>query len=60
MDKKTIENAILEVAGNPSVGMVKDLAPAMAERIVEIYGDSEEKSSKPKRETRVIGPAETR
>lgn len=60
MDKRTIEAAILEVAGNPSVGQIKDLAPAMAERICELVCEPEEKASKPKRETRIIGPAETR
>jgi len=60
MDAKQIEKIILEAAGNPSVGSVKDIAPVIAERLAAEMNPPEAKSFKPKRETRVVSPGETR
>lgn len=60
MNEKQIEKIILDAAGNPSSGSLKDLAPVIAERLAAEMNPPEEKSFKPKRETRVISPGETR
>lgn len=58
MNEAQIEKIILDTAGNPSVGAVKDLAPAIAAAIAAELEPKRE--SKPKRETRVVLPDETR
>lgn len=50
MTKDDIIAAILRVAGNPNVGAIKDLAPAMADAILAINVRSSK--SVEKRETR--------
>lgn len=52
--KEQIESTILEVAGNPAVGEIKELASAMAEAIVALD------NPKTNKEVRVIEPKETR
>jgi len=49
---KDIERVILKVAGNPSVGAVKDLAPVWAEEIAKL--------DEPKVKRATIAPEETR
>lgn len=51
---KEIEKVILRVAGNPSVGAIKDLAPTWAEEIAKLD------EPQTKRTTRVVGPEEIR
>lgn len=50
--KEQIKSAILEVAGNPDAGIIKDLADAFAAAVVAIDA--------PVKETRVDAPKETR
>lgn len=50
--KEQIKQAILDVAGNPDVGIIKDLADAFATAIVNIDA--------PVKETRVVEPKEQR
>jgi len=52
LTKDQIVAAILAVAGNPVSGVIKELAPAFAEAILEIDA--------PKTEKRVVSAAETR
>jgi hypothetical protein len=54
-----IRKAILDVAGNPETGVIKDLVDEIAEAIVALDG-SEIKSYDPVKETRVLGPSEKR
>ena len=49
---KEIERTILNIAGNPSVGAVKDLAPVWAEAIAKL--------DEPKVKRATIAPEETR
>lgn len=58
-NEKQIEEAILKVAGNPSSGSIKALAPMMAQAIADLDQPKREKQ-KPHREVRVEGPLETR
>lgn len=58
MNEAQIEKIILNTAGNPTVGAVKDLAPQIAAAIAAELEPKRE--SKPKRETRVVLPDETR
>ena len=51
-----IKAAILEAAGNPEAGPVKDLADAMAKKVVGLFTPNES----PTKEARVIRPGETR
>lgn len=57
--EQQIKEAILRVAGNPSSGAIKELAPALAKAIAELDGD-DRKAKKPEREVRVIDAPETR
>jgi hypothetical protein len=52
-DKETIKRTILEIAGNPSSGAIKDLAEEWARAIVAL-------DEEPTKETRVIKAAERR
>lgn len=54
-----IKQVILRVAGNPSSGAIKELAPVLAKAIAELDEDSR-KAKKPEREVRVIDAPETR
>lgn len=49
---KEIERLILKMAGNPSVGPIKDLAPAWAQEIAKL--------DEPKVKRATIAPEETR
>lgn len=64
MDKARIKKIILDKAGNPSSGPIKDLADTWAEAIAdEISGKKDAKISRVEssdKETRVIGISETR
>jgi hypothetical protein len=59
MNKEQIKQAILKTAGNPSSGVIKDLADAFAEAIMKI-DEPEKKSFNPVTETRVLETKETR
>ena len=52
-DKETIKRTILRIAGNPSVGPVKELAEEWARAIVAL-------DEEPTKETRVIKASEKR
>jgi hypothetical protein len=52
-DQETIKRTILKIAGNPSVGPIKDLADEWARAIVAL-------DAEPTKETRVTKAAETR
>jgi hypothetical protein len=54
--KEEIKAAILKAAGNPSVGVVADMADQFAEAVAAL----EEKSSTPAKEVRVVEPKEIR
>ena len=59
---KEVQDVIMSVAGNPATGAVKQLAPEMARRIVELDSPKDEKpkAEKPKPETRVVEATEVR
>jgi hypothetical protein len=57
--EQDIKNTILRIAGEPSSGVIKDLAPAMAKAIAELDEDKRE-AKKPQREIRVTEATETR
>lgn len=54
-----IRKAILDVAGNPENGVIKELVDDMAKAIVALDGP-EVKSYDPVKETRVLGASEKR
>jgi hypothetical protein len=54
-----IRDAILRVAGNPSVGAIASLADEMADAIAAL-DEVPVRGKKPEKETRVFGPTETR
>jgi hypothetical protein len=54
--KQEIKEAILKAAGNPSVGVIAEMADQFAEAVL----DLEEKSSTPAKEVRVVEPKEIR
>lgn len=58
MNEAQIQKIILDTAGNPSVGAVKELAPVIAAAIAAELEPKRE--VKPKRETRVFAAEETR
>lgn len=59
--KEQIKRTILEVAGNPESGVVKEYADKWAEAIVAIDGDvAPEKKASTDKENRVTKPSETR
>lgn len=60
LTRDQIEKLVLECAGNPSVGAIKDLAPVIADCIAAELSPVEQKATKPKRETRVVIPEEIR
>lgn len=59
MNKEQIKNAILKVAGNPEIGVIKELADSMAQAIIEI-DQPEVKNFNPVQETRIVESKETR
>ena len=60
MTKAQIQKIILDLAGNPSSGAIKTLAPVWAEAISAELTDKVETAAQPKKETRVIESQETR
>jgi hypothetical protein len=54
--KQEIKEAILNAAGNPSVGVIAEMADQFAQAVL----DLEEKSSTPAKEVRVVEPKEIR
>jgi hypothetical protein len=54
--KQEIKDAILKAAGNPSVGVIAEMADQFADAVVAL----EEKSSTPAKEVRVVEPKEIR
>jgi hypothetical protein len=55
-NKQEIKDAILKAAGNPSVGVIAEMADEFADAVVAL----EEKSSAPAKETRVVESKEIR
>jgi hypothetical protein len=58
--KEQIKQTILEVAGNPDSGVVRDLVDAWATAIVAIDEPAVASAFEPVKETRVIKATETR
>jgi hypothetical protein len=58
--KEQIKQTILEVAGNPESGVVRDLVDAWATAIVAIDEPEKATPTEPAKETRVIKATETR
>jgi hypothetical protein len=56
-NKEQIKKVILDIAGNPSSGAIKDLAEKWATAIADL---DVEKKSAPEKETRVTKPSEIR
>lgn len=56
--KDQIKDTILKVAGNPTSGVVADLAEAWAKAIYEL--DNPSKAGVPSAEKRIVEPQETR
>lgn len=56
--KDQIKDTILKVAGNPTSGIVADLAEAWAKAIYEL--DNPSKAGVPSAEKRIVEPQETR
>ena len=54
--KQEIKDAILKAAGNPSVGVIAEMADEFADAVVAL----EEKSSAPAKEVRVVESKEIR
>jgi len=59
MKKDEIKKIILEAAGNPVSGIVKEIADVQAEALAKKLNGETKKSPTPK-ETRVVEPDETR
>lgn len=64
MDKNQIKKIILDIAGNPSAGAIRDLAPVWAEAIAEQLSPATppkiERVEKESKEIRVQNISETR
>lgn len=56
--KEQIKEAILKVAGNPTTGVIADLADAWAKAIYDL--DNPSKAGVPSADKRVVEPQETR
>jgi hypothetical protein len=59
MDKEKIKSTILQVAGNPSSGVIAELADEFAQAIIDI-DKPEVKNFNPVQETRIVEIKETR
>ena len=59
MDKAKIKSTILRVAGNPTSGVIAELADELAQAIVDME-KPEVKNFNPVQETRIIETKETR
>jgi hypothetical protein len=56
--KDDIKKALLKVAGNPTTGVIADLADAMADAVYAL--DNPSKAGVPSAEKRIVEPQETR
>lgn len=59
MDKAKIKSTILQVAGNPTSGIIAELADEIAQAIMDIE-KPEVKNFNPVQETRIVEVKETR
>jgi len=59
MDKEKIKSTILQVAGNPSSGIIAELADEFAQAIIDL-NKPEVKNFNPVQETRIVETKETR
>jgi hypothetical protein len=59
MDKEKIKSTILQVAGNPSSGIIAELADEFAQAIIDL-DKPEVKNFNPVQETRIVEIKETR
>jgi hypothetical protein len=59
MDKAKVKSIILQVAGNPTSGVIAELADELAQAIVDI-DKPEVKNFNPVQETRIVEIKETR
>jgi len=59
MDKAKIKSTILQVAGNPTSGVIAELADELAQAIIDI-DKLEVKNFNPVQETRIVEIKETR
>jgi hypothetical protein len=59
MDKAKVKSIILQVAGNPSSGVIAELADELAQAIIDI-DKPEVKNFNPVQETRIVEIKETR
>ena len=59
MDKAKVKSTILQVAGNPSSGVIAELADELAQAIIDI-DKPEVKNFNPVQETRIVEIKETR
>jgi hypothetical protein len=59
MDKAKVKSTILQVAGNPTSGVIAELADELAQAIVDI-DKPEVKNFNPVQETRIVEIKETR
>ena len=59
MDKAKIKSTILQVAGNPTSGVIAELADELAQAIIDI-DKPEIKNFNPVQETRIVEIKETR
>ena len=59
MDKAKIKSTILQVAGNPTSGVIAELADELAQAIMDIE-KPEVKNFNPVQETRIVEVKETR
>jgi hypothetical protein len=59
MDKAKIKSTILQVAGNPTSGVIAELADELAQAIIDVE-KPEVKNFNPVQETRIVEIKETR
>jgi hypothetical protein len=59
MDKAKVKSTILQVAGNPTSGVIAELADELAQAIIDI-DKPEVKNFNPIQETRIVEIKETR
>jgi hypothetical protein len=59
MDKAKVKSTILQVAGNPTSGVIAELADELAQAIIDIV-KPEVKNFNPVQETRIVEIKETR
>ena len=59
MDKAKVKSTILQVAGNPTSGVIAELADELAQAIIDI-DKPEIKNFNPVQETRIVEIKETR